>query len=139
MGKYDDIIHLPHHVSAKHPQMPALDRAAQFSPFAALTGYETAIAETARLVDRRIELDENRKEELDEKLQTAKEQHALEPEIAVTYFVPDAKKDGGAYVQTIGIIKKLDDIGHRIIMKDGTVIPICDIYGMESSIFRSVD
>lgn len=139
MGKYDDIIHLPHHVSAKHPQMPALDRAAQFSPFAALTGYETAIAETARLVDRRIELDENRKEELDEKLQTAKEQLALEPEIAVTYFVPDAKKDGGAYVQTIGIIKKLDDIGHRIIMKDGTVIPICDIYGMESSIFRSVD
>lgn len=139
MGKYDDIIHLPHHVSAKHPQMPALDRAAQFSPFAALTGYETAIAETARLVDRRIELDENRKEELDEKLQTAKEQLALEPEIAVTYFVPDAKKNGGAYVQTIGIIKKLDDIGQRIIMKDGTVIPICDIYGMESSIFRSVD
>lgn len=92
MGKYDDIIHLPHHVSAKHPQMPALDRAAQFSPFAALTGYETAIAETARLVDRRIELDENRKEELDEKLQMAREQLALEPEIAVTYFVPDAKK-----------------------------------------------
>ncbi len=139
MGKYDDIIHLPHHVSAKHPQMPALDRAAQFSPFAALTGYETAIAETARLVDRRIELDENRKEELDEKLQMAREQLALEPEIAVTYFVPDAKKDGGAYVQTIGIIKKLDDIGQRIIMKDGTVIPICDIYGLESSIFRSVD
>lgn len=139
MGKYDDIIHLPHHVSTKHPQMPALDRAAQFSPFAALTGYETAIAETARLVDRRIELDENRKEELDEKLQMAREQLALEPEIAVTYFVPDAKKDGGAYVQTIGIIKKLDDIGQRIIMKDGTVIPICDIYGLESSIFRSVD
>jgi hypothetical protein len=139
MGKYDDIIHLPHHVSAKHPQMPALDRAAQFSPFAALTGYETAIAETARLVDRRIELDENRKEELDEKLQMAREQLALEPEIAVTYFVPDAKKDGGAYVQTIGIIKKLDDIGQRIFMKDGTVIPICDIYGLESSIFRSVD
>ncbi len=139
MGKYDDIIHLPHHVSAKHPQMPALDRAAQFSPFAALTGYETAIAETARLVDRRIELDENRKEELDEKLQMAREQLPLEPEIAVTYFVPDAKKDGGAYVQTIGIIKKLDDIGQRIIMKDGTVIPICDIYGLESSIFRSVD
>lgn len=139
MGKYDDIIRLPHHVSTKHPQMPALDRAAQFSPFAALTGYEAAITETARLVDQRIELDENRKEELDEKLQLAREQIPMEPEIAITYFVPDAKKEGGTYLQTIGIIKKMDDIRHKIIMKDGTTIPIHDIYGMESSIFRSVD
>ena len=139
MGKYDDIIHLPRHVSAKHPQMPALDRAAQFSPFAALTGYEAAISETARFVGQRIELDDNKKEELDEKLQMAREQLAMEPEIAITYFLPDAKKDGGSYVQTIGAIKKLDDIGQRIIMKNGTVIPIRDIYGIDGSIFRSMD
>lgn len=139
MGNYDDIINLPHHVSDKHPRMAALDRAVQFSPFAALTGYETAIAETARLTDARPELDESRKEELDDRLQIIREYLSLEPEIAVTYFVPDARKEGGVYLSVKGTVKKLDDTGHRLIMKNGTVIPINDIYGIEGSIFEYTD
>ncbi|MCM1259163.1 MAG: YolD-like family protein [Roseburia sp.] len=132
MGKYDDIIHLPHHVSTKHPQMSALDRAAQFSPFAALTGHGSAIRETARLTDVRLELDENKKEELDECLQMLRMQSALKPEAEITYFVPDAKKEGGSYLLIRGCIKKFDDIGHKIIMENGTIIPVSDIYGIES-------
>lgn len=136
MGNYDDIIHLPHHTSTKHPRMSALDRAAQFSPFAALTGHDAAIAETARLTDARPELDEDRKDALDARLQIIREHLSLKPEVAVTYFTPDARKEGGAYLQAIGIVKKLDDIGHKIIMGNGTMIPINDIYGIEGSIFE---
>lgn len=135
MGNYDDIINLPHHVSARHPQMSALDRAAQFSPFAALTGHDAAIAETARLTDVKAELDETRKEDLDRKLQILREHLLTRPEIAVTYFVPDAHKEGGAYLRTIGIPKKLDDIEHKVIMQNGTVIPMDDIFEMEGTIF----
>ncbi len=131
MGKYDDIIHLPHHVSTKHPQMPALDRAAQFSPFAALTGHEAAIRETARLTDVKLELDEDKKEELDECLQMLQMQSALKPEAEITYFVPDARKEGGSYLSVRGCIKKFDDMGHKIVMENGTMIPISDIYGIE--------
>lgn len=139
MGKYDDIIHLPHHVSSKHLPMPMQDRAAQFSPFWALTGYEASIAESARKTEEKPELSENRKKELDERLQLLKEALLTEPEIAVTYFVPDSKKRGGAYVQVTGIVKKLDDFEHALIMKDGTTIPIHDILEMESSVFEAVD
>ena len=132
MGNYDDIINLPHHVSAKHPQMSAIDRAAQFSPFAALTGHEAVIAETARLTDARAELDETRKEELDRRLQLLRGDSLTKPQIAVTYFVPDPHKEGGTYLRVIGIPKKLDEIAHKIIMQDGTVIPIDDIYEIES-------
>ncbi len=135
MGNYDDIINLPHHVSARHPQMSALDRAAQFSPFAALTGHDAAIAETARLTDVRAELDETRKEDLDRKLQILRDHLSTRPEIAVTYFVPDAHKEGGAYLRAIGIPKKLDDIEHKVIMQSGTVIPMDDIFEMEGAIF----
>ena len=106
--RYDDIIHLPHHVSTAHPPMPAADRAAQFSPFAALTGHEAAIRETARLTDERAELDENAKAVLDEKLRMIQEMLPAHPEITVTYFQPDAKKSGGAYVSVTGRVKKLD-------------------------------
>ncbi len=133
MGNYDDIIRLPHHVSTKHPQMSALDRAAQFSPFAALTGHGAAITETGRLTAARHELDEDKKEELDQTLQSIREHISLEPEIAVTYFVPDAQKEGGSYLSMTGAVKKIDDMGHRMIMKDGTAIPIEDIYEMELS------
>lgn len=139
MGNYDDIINLPHHESTKHPRMSALNRAAQFSPFAALTGHEAAISETARLTNTRLELDEDRKEELDEQLQIIREHISLEPEVAITYFVPDTQKEGGSYLQVIGIIKKLDDIDHKIVMKNGTVIPINDIFEIESSIFNAID
>ena len=131
MGNYDDIINLPHHVSTKHPRMSALDRAAQFSPFAALTGHDSAIKETARLTDIKLELDEDKKEELDSCLQMLREQTALRPEVEITYFVPDTKKSGGSYFLVRGVIKKLDDMEHKILLENGTVIPINDIYGIE--------
>ncbi len=135
MGNYDDIIHLPHPVSARHPQMSLSDRAAQFSPFAALTGHGSAIAETARQTKERPELGETRKSELDMRLQLLRESLSQEAETAFTYFVPDPKKAGGACVRVTGIVKKMDDIGHNVILKDGTIIPIDDIYEIESVIF----
>lgn len=139
MGKYDDIINLPHHESTKHPRMSALNRAAQFSPFAALTGHEAAILETARLTNARLELDEDKKEELDERMQIIRDHISLEPDVSITYFVPDSKKEGGSYLQVIGAVKKLDDIEHKILMQNGTIIPINDIYEIESSIFNNID
>lgn len=135
MGNYDDIINLPHHVSDRHPQMSAIDRAAQFSPFAALTGHEAAIAETARLTEAKAKLDETRKEALDARLQLIRQRLPLQPEIAVTYFVPDARKEGGSYLRVTGVPKKLDDTEHKIIMQNGTVIPIDDIFEIESTLF----
>lgn len=139
MGYYDDIINLPHHESTKHPRMSALNRAAQFSPFAALTGHEAAILETARLTNARLELDEDKKEELDERMQIIRDHISLEPDVSITYFVPDSKKEGGSYLQVIGAVKKLDDIEHKILMQNGTIIPINDIYEIESSIFNNID
>ncbi|MCM1345339.1 MAG: YolD-like family protein [Muribaculaceae bacterium] len=138
MGNYDDIINLPHHEPVSHPRMPASDRAAQFSPFAALTGHEAAIAETSRLTDEKPELDEDKKEELDAQLQILRAHIALEPKAAITYFVPDSKKDGGSYRKASGNLKKLDDSKHQIIMKNGTVIAMDDIYAIESPIFEDI-
>lgn len=126
-GKYDDIINLPHHVSAKYPQMAMIDRAAQFSPFAALTGHGEAIDETARLTDKKIELDENRKETIDEKLRFVSETGGA-TEIEVTYFVSDSRKDGGKYVAVTGRVKKIDGISRELTMLDGSIIPIENIY-----------
>ena len=134
MGNYDDIINLPHHVSTKHPRMSASDRAAQFSPFAALTGHEAAIAETARLTDTRPILDESRKMELNDRLQIILEHFSLKPETAITYFVPDAKKAGGSYHQALGTVKKFNETGHTIVMENGTVIPVSDILEIESPV-----
>ncbi len=139
MGNYDDIINLPHPVSTKHPQMSLADRAAQFSPFAALTGHEAAIAETARLTDTRPVLDESRKMELNDKLQVILGHISLNPEIAVTYFIPDEKKAGGSYHQVLGIIKKYDEAGHTLIMENGSIIPIDDILELESSLFEYLE
>lgn len=139
MGNYDDIINLPHHESVKHQKMPALDRAAQFLPFAALTGHDAAIKETARLTDTRPELDEIKKDELDDRLQIIREQIALKPEVIITYFVPDAKKEGGNYHSVSGIIKKLDETGHKLIMENGTVISTNDICGIESPVFDCIE
>ena len=139
MGNYDDIINLPHHESTKRPRMSALNRAAQFSPFAALTGHEAAIIETARLTNAKLELDEDKKDELDARLQIIREHISLEPNVSITYFVPDSKKEGGSYLQVIGTVKKLDDIEHKVIMQNGTIIPINDIYGIESSIFNDIE
>lgn len=106
-GPYDNIIHLPHPTSPKHPRMPMADRAAQFSPFAALAGHGNAIAETTRLTDRRIELEEDDRAELDRRLSILVEHIQEQPEVTVVWFLPDEKKAGGQYVTTAGQLKKL--------------------------------
>ena len=134
--QYDDIIGLPHHVSATRPQMSMINRAAQFSPFAALTGYDAAIRETGRLTDNRIELSEDSRADLDRKQQLLSERLADPPEVSVTYFVPDGKKAGGAYVTATGNVKKLDDFQRLMVLTDGTVVPIDEILALESDLFR---
>ncbi|MDF2948126.1 MAG: hypothetical protein K0R07_136 [Sedimentibacter sp.] len=135
---YDDIINLPHHVSATHPHMPAIDRAAQFSPFAALTGYDSAIKETARLTDERVELDEYMKDVLSDRLQIITDQLKEYPEISVTYFQPDEKKNGGDYVTVIGTVKKIDEYERVVVMTDGTRIPIDEVISIEGQIFETM-
>lgn len=125
---YDDIINLPHHVSQKHPHMAMIDRAAQFSPFAALTGHGAAIEETARLTDEQIELDESRKEVINEKLVFIAESADDLSEVTVIYFVPDGRKFGGEYVSVTGQVRKIDTYKHDIIMTDGRIIPIENVY-----------
>lgn len=129
--KYDDIINLPHPVSASHPQMSAMNRAAQFAPFAALTGYGDAISETHRLTDRKIELDEEAKAVLDEKLQMLMEHLEEHPEVQITYFVPDERKAGGAYITVTGSIRKIDLPARSVIMTDGSAIQMDAILDME--------
>lgn len=133
--RYDDIIALPHPVSTRHPQMPINDRAAIFSPFAALTGHGAAIVETARLTERRVELDENSKAALDAKQQYLVAMIDQQPEITVTWFQPDAKKDGGSYVTATGRLKRTDNIRRAMLLMDGTSIPLDDIVDIESSCF----
>ena len=123
-NSYDDIINLPHPVSKKHPQMPLRDRAAQFAPFAALTGHDAAIKETARLTDEKLELSEEVIAQLNEKINIIRNNIGIEQNVSITYFVPDAKKVGGSYVTCVGIVKKIDEYEHTIIMTDQTVIPI---------------
>lgn len=130
-GKYDDIINLPHHVSDKRPQMSMQDRAAQFSPFAALTGYDGEIKEAARLTDSKIELDEYEKQEVDEMLQLILRHIGKEFEVIITYFLPDERKAGGSYVDVTGIVKKLDEYERLLVMRDGIKIPIDDILKIE--------
>ena len=136
---YDDILDLPHHVSQTHPHMPLSDRAAQFSPFAALTGYDAAIRETARLTDEKIELDEGTKAVLNEKLQLLQEHLKEQPVAAITYFKPDERKAGGAYVTVSGSIKKIDTYEGMIILADGTKVTVNDIIEMESELFASFE
>lgn len=135
MGSYDDIIHLPHHVSAKHPRMSAIDRAAQFSPFAALTGYDAAIQETGRLTGSRITLAEYSQDVLDKKQQILAELAGKQPEITVTYFVPDDRKNGGAYKKHTGTLKTVDSYRRVMVMTDGVKIPLEEIVDMESDVF----
>ncbi|MDY3919230.1 MAG: hypothetical protein SOZ59_09560 [Candidatus Limivivens sp.] len=127
MGNYDDIINLPHHVSRHHPQMSMHDRAAQFAPFAALTGHSEAIAETARLTERKVELDEYEKEKLDEKLLILQALGEELPEITVTYFCPDGKKEGGCYKTEKKVLRRISETRHTLVMEDGTEIRIDDI------------
>lgn len=137
--KYDDIIRLPHHVSKSHPRMSPINRAAQFSPFAALIGYEDAILETARLTDSFAELDEDRKAQLDRQLQLIRENLGQEPECEIVYFQPDGKKGGGAYTSIRGRIMKIDGYGRRIIFTDGTALPIDRLFSIQGELFRDTE
>lgn len=137
--KYDDIIDLPHHVSATRPRMSSIDRAAQFSPFAALTGYDAAIKETGRLTDRKIELSEDARIVLDGKQQILLDHISDHPEVSVTYFVPDERKAGGAYVTVTGSVKKIDDYQRLLILTDGTTISLDEIHDISGDVFRSLE
>ena len=135
-GKYDDIINLPHHVSKKHPRMSLEARAAQFAPFAALTGYDEVIRETARFTNKRIEINEEIKAILDEKLLLIKEQIKTRPNISVTYFVPDSKKEGGRYVSLTGKVIKIDEYKQHIILENKIEIPISEIVEITGDILK---
>ncbi len=135
--KYDDIINLPHHVSTKRPRMSMIDRAAQFSPFAALTGYDAAVKETARLTDQKRDLDDYEKVALDEKLRIAQEYS--DTDITITYFKPDDRKSGGSYITATGKVKKIDNYERCVVLLDGLRIPIDDIMEIESEQFSSID
>ena len=128
---YNDIINLPHHVSPTRPQMSMMDRAAQFSPFAALTGYDAAIKETGRLTDEKIELGEEELSILNMKFQLLVDSLDEEPEVNITYFKPDDRKAGGAYLTASGTVKKIDDFERIIFMKNGTKIPMDDVLSIE--------
>ena len=138
-GKYDEIMRLPHHVSKTRPQMPMSDRAAQFAPFAALTGYDAAIKETGRLTDERIELDVEALSALDMKYQLLMEALDEAPEVTITYFQPDERKAGGKYVSAVGAVKKIDDFERRITMRDGTRIPMDDVLSIDGELFSSLE
>ena len=124
---YDDIIHLPHHVSQNHPQMPLRDRAAQFAPFAALTGYEAALGETARLSVERRELDAQEAEELNRRLTELAARLPDHPEMTVEYFVPDDRKAGGAYVTVTGRVRHISVPEKTLVLEDGAVISLEDV------------
>lgn len=133
--RYDDIIHLPHHVSKTRPQMSMMDRAAQFSPFAALTGYDAAIKETGRLTDEKIELGEETKAVLDRKQSYLSDMISVQPEITVTYFLPDERKSGGTYLSVTGKLKRIDEYERMMTLTDGKKIPLDDIMDIESNLF----
>ena len=128
---YDDIIHLPHPVSERHPPMTAADRAAQFAPFAALTGYDGVIRETARLTDTPLELDESRIEQLDRVLQRLRELLPRRPMAVFTCFQPDKRKKGGAVVTVKGVVKTIDPVENRIFFADGSGIFVENIYDIQ--------
>ncbi len=135
MEKYKDIINLPHYQSKKRPHMSNYDRAAQFSPFAALTGHDEAIRETARLTDKKLELDEMTKTMLNEKFNFIMEHIYDQPEITVTHFIPDASKSGGIYMDFTGKVKKYDYLNRILYFTDNTEIKVDDISEIESGIF----
>ena len=133
MGEYDDIINMPRFVSKRYPQMSMHDRAAQFSPFAALTGYDDAIKETARLTDKKINLDEDVLQKLDEILFVIRKRldSGQKCRTVISYFEKDLKKDGGRYLDISGEVKRIDGYRNVIVLMDGNIIPIEDIMNIE--------
>ena len=138
-NSYEDIIDLPHHTSTTHPHMSAFDRAAQFSPFAALTGHDAAITETARLTETRVELDEYSKADLNRRLCILQDRMDEQPSVSITYFQPDTKKSGGAYITAAGCIKKMVEYERAVVMQDDTRIPIDQIIAVDGEWFGSIE
>ena len=138
-SKYEDIIDLPHHVSYRHPRMSRIDRAAQFAPFAALTGYGAAVEETARLTEGLTELDETARALLNEKLRMLADFLDSEPQISITYFRPDERKTGGSYVTVSGTIKMVDEYARTVVMTDQTVIPMEHIREIGGELFEGME
>lgn len=138
-NRYDKIINLPHHVSTTRPQMPMPDRAAQFAPFAALSGYDAAIKETGRLTDERIELDEEALTALDMKYQLLMDAFDDAPEVTITYFQPDERKVGGKYVSAVGTVKKVNDFERQITMQDGSKIPMDEVLSIDGELFSTLE
>ena len=137
--KYDDMIGLGHHISKTHPPMARIKRAAQFASFDALTGFGAAIHEAGRETEEKKELSEDEIDMINAKLAVIQYHIKEQPNIAVTYFVPDNKKTGGRYVTVSGNVRMLDDTGHRIIMADGTSIPIHDVRFIEGILFDAYE
>jgi len=137
--KYADIINMPHHTSPNRPRMSDIDRAAQFSPFAALTGYDDAVTEAGRLTDQKHNLSEDMKTVLNEKMQMILEYLDDEPIVTITYFVPDKKKSGGAYISVTGIVKEISEYEHAITLTDKTTIPIEQIREIDGDIFKCLE
>ena len=133
---YEDILHLPHHVSKERPHMSMLDRAAQFSPFAALVGYEDIIDETARLTTPERELDEVEKAELDRRVGILAAHLGEKPVVTVEYFVPDTLKSGGAYESKTGALVRISPVRKTLTLADGTAIRFDDVAGIESELFQ---
>lgn len=136
--QYEDIINMPHHVSSTRPQMSMMDRAAQFAPFAALTGDDGAIKETARLTDEKVELGDEAISILNMKIQILVETSEDKPEVCITYFRPDEKKSGGSYVHATGIVKRVDEIERILVLTDDTKIKMEDIADIEGQVFEGL-
>ena len=135
---YEDIVNLPRPISKKHPQPPLSERAARFAPFAAITGYEEMVLEEARVTEKQIELDECALILLNEKLNILQNNLSQSPEITVTYFAPDKKKAGGAYVSISGAVRQIDSYSKLLILENDKKIRVEDIYQLDGDIFRSL-
>lgn len=138
-NNYDDIITLSHPVSTTHAHMSIHDRAAQFAPFAALTGHDEAIKETARRTDQKIELDESGMELLNYRLQVIRQNEDMKSNIEFTYFIPDDEKTGGKYLSVSGVVKKIDDLEHLLYLENGNIIPIDNLLLIEGELFSTID
>lgn len=135
-GKYDDMLYLPHPISKKHPRMPMINRAAQFSPFAALTGYDTKIKDTERQTEARHELSDDQKVELDRKKQILLNKIKEQPKVSITYYVPDERKEGGAHLTVEGNLKKINEDEDYFVFVDGSRIWMEDIIQLESEVIE---
>lgn len=139
MNKYENIINLPHHQSSTRKHMSNYDRAAQFAPFAALTGHDEAIKETARLTDDYFEMGEDKLSELTAKIQLLKDKLDEQPEITVTYFIPDEKKSGGSYAEKTGIVRLVEEYERKLVFYDGDRIDIDKVIDFKGEFFSILE